>query len=194
MGREMGGRQEQVTQILRAVESGSPGAASELLPLVYDELRGLARRQMAQGPAGQTLQPTALVHEAYLRLVGNEGLRWRSRAHFYAVAALAMRQILVDRARRRSAAKRGGDRVRVSLEQVDPAAGELPAEQFLALDAALERLDGADHQKAQVVMLRYFAGLTIPETARSLDVSPATVKREWQFAKAWLYREMTRDD
>ena len=184
----------QVTEILRAAAAGDREAADELMPLVYDALRRMAHKQMARREGAQTLQPTALVHEAYLRLFGREEPSWRDRGHFFATAALAMRQILVDRARRRGAQKRGGDRARVSLEQVDRAHDELPPEQFLALDAALERLEGVDGEKARVVMLRYFAGLTIEQTAHSLGISPATVKRDWQFAKAWLYREMTRDD
>jgi RNA polymerase sigma factor (TIGR02999 family) len=184
----------QVTQILQAAEAGDANVAAELLPLVYDELRSLARRRMADEPPGQTLQPTALVHEAYLRLVGGQELRWEGRAHFFAAAARAMRRVLVDRARRREAVRRGGGVARVSFEHVEPAWGAVPPQRVLALDAALERLDRMDHPKAQLVMLRYFAGLTIEETARSLGVSPATVKREWQFARAWLHREVTRDD
>ena len=182
-----------VTRILRAAERGDARAADELLPLIYDELRELARKRMAAEPAGQTLQPTALVHEAYLRLVSGEDRGWAGRGHFFAAAALAMRRVLVDRARRRRAAKRGGDRARVSFEHIDPAWEAADSEQVLALDAALERLGRIDHQKAQLVMLRYFTGLTIDQTARSLGISPATVKREWQFARAWLYREMERD-
>jgi len=184
----------QVTRILQAASAGASNVAAELLPLVYEELRRLARHQMAGGPAAQTLQPTALVHEAYLRLVGAEDLQWDNRGHFFAVAARAMRQILVDRARRRGALKRGSGWARVNLSHVEPAWGEMPPERMLALDAALERLDRLDNQKARIVMLRYFTGLTIEDTARSLGISPATVKRGWRFAKAWLYREMTRDD
>jgi len=184
----------QVTQLLQAAGTESSNVAAELLPLVYEELRRLARHQMGGDSTPQTLQPTALVHEAYLRLVGAEDLRWENRGHFFAVAARAMRQILVDRARRRGALKRGSDRGRVDLAHVEPAWGEMPPERMLALDAALERLDRLDNQKARIVMLRYFTGLTIEDTARSLGISPATVKRGWKFAKAWLYREMTRDD
>lgn len=183
-----------VTRILTAIERGNAQATDELLPLVYEELRRLARRQMAAEPPGQTLQPTALVHEAYLRLVGGEDLRWKSRAHFFAAAAQAMRRILVERARKRGALKRGGGRARVSFEHVEAAWDDIPSERILALDAALRRLEHQDPRKAQLVMLRFFTGLTIEETAQGLGVSPATVTREWQFAKVWLYREMTRDE
>jgi RNA polymerase sigma factor (TIGR02999 family) len=183
-----------VTHILTAIERGDAQATDELLPLVYEELRRLAHRQMAAEPPGQTLQPTALVHEAYLRLVGQEDLHWESRAHFFAAAAQAMRRILVERARRRGALRRGAGKARVSLQHVEATWDDVPPERILALDAALRRLDHLDHRKAQLVMLRFFTGLTIEETARSLGVSPATVTREWQFAKVWLYREMTRDE
>ncbi len=183
-----------VTQILQAAGAGDSDAAAELLPLVYDELRRLAHQQMANEQPGQTLQPTALVHEAYLRLVGTEDLRWQSRAHFFATAARAMRRILVDRARRRRAVKHGGDRARVSLEKFEPASEEMPPEQLLALDEALDRLERMDQRKARIVSLRYFAGLTIEETASTLDLSLTTVKDECRFARAWLYSEMTRDD
>lgn len=186
----MAGSNKNVTEMLQAVVDGDRGAAEKLLPLVYDVLRRLAQKQMAGQPSGQTLQPTALVHEAYLRLFAAEELSWTDRSHFFAAAAQAMRQILVDRARRRLAPKHGGDRARMSLAQVEPASEELPPEQFLALDEALSRLDQVDHRKAQIVLLRYFSGLTIQQTAQSLKRSPATVKREWRFAKAWLYREM----
>ena len=187
---------EQVTQILQSAGHEDPGAANQLLPLVYEELRRLAQKQMANEPPGQTIQATALVHEAYLRLVGAPELRWESRAHFFAAAARAMRRILVDRARRRQAVKHGGDRRRVGLEPVEVACEDSAfggAEQLVVLDEALDGLEGVDARKAQIVMLRYFAGLTIQETAKALNLSLTTVKDEWRFAKAWLYSEMARD-
>ncbi len=190
-----GSSKEQVTQILRSVGPDDPGAADELLPLVYEELRGLAQKQMANEPPGQTIQATALVHEAYLRLVGAPNLRWENRAHFFAAAARAMRRILVDRARRRQAVKHGGDRSRVGLEQLEVACEDpalIGAEQLVALDEALDGLEGVDARKARIVMLRYFAGLTIQETAKALNLSRTTVKDEWQFARAWLYSKMAR--
>jgi len=185
---------EQVTRILKAAGAGDPRAADELLPLVYEELRKLARQQMAHEPPGQTLQPTALVHEAYVRLVDAKNVRWDSRGHFFAAAARAMRQILVNRALRRRALKRGGDRRRVSLDGVEPIADDWPPDQVVALDEALDRLERVDPRKTKIVMLRFFAGLTIEETAEALGISRTTVKDEWRFAKAWLYREITRDD
>ena len=190
----MAERKEQVTRILKAAGAGDPRAADELLPLVYEELRKLARQRMAHEPPGQTLQPTALVHEAYVRLVDAKDVRWDSRGHFFAAAARAMRQILVNRALRRRALKRGGDRRRVSLDEVEPVADDWPPDQVVALDEALGRLERVDPRKTKIVMLRFFAGLTIEETAEALGISRTTVKDEWQFAKAWLYREMTRDD
>jgi RNA polymerase sigma factor (TIGR02999 family) len=190
----MAEQHEPVTAILHAAGKGDARAVDRLAPLVYDELRRLARRLMADGPAGQTLQPTALVHEAYLRLVGVTDLHWESRRHFFAAAARAMRQILVARARRRQALKRGGDWVRVSFERVEPAQNDVAPGRILALDAALERLEGMDARKAQVVSLRYFAGITIEDTALALGVSVTTVKREWQFARAWLAREVALDE
>ncbi len=184
---------EQVTQILQSAGREDPGAANQLLPLVYEELRRLAQKQMANERPGQTIQATALVHEAYLRLVGSPNLEWESRAHFYASAARAMRQILVDRARRRQAVKHGGDRRRVGLEPLEIACEDsafVGAEQLVALDEALDGLERVDPRKARIVMLRYFAGLTIQETARALNLSRTTVKDEWQFARAWLFSEM----
>ena len=165
----------------RTTESGT---SAELLPEVYDELRKLARSRIAREPAGLTLQPTALVHEAYLRLGGSEK-RWDRRGHFFAAAAIAMRRILVERARHYRRVKHGGAHVRVELDRDAP----VPAPDFadvLAIDQALTRLERIDAGKAKVVLLRYFAGLTIEETASALDLSPATVKNEWAFARAWL--------
>jgi RNA polymerase sigma factor (TIGR02999 family) len=186
---------EQVTQILQSAGREDPGAANQLLPLVYEELRRLAQKQMANEPPGQTIQATALVHEAYLRLVGAPKLPWQSRAHFFAAAARAMRRILIDRARRRQAVKHGGDRRRVQLEPVEVACEDsafVGAEQLVALDEALDGLERVDARKARIVMLRYFAGLTIQETAEALNLSGTTVKEEWRFARAWLYSEMAR--
>jgi len=165
--------------------------ADELMPLVYEELRVLARRHLRRaGPSG-TLQPTALVHEAYLRMVGSEGAPWESRAHFFAVASLAMRQILVSHARERAAAKRGGGRERVTLhEGLTPS--QEPEVDLLALSQALERLEALEERQARIVTLRFFAGMSVPEVALALGVSTATVEREWRFAKAWLWAELSR--
>lgn len=182
----------QVTQILQAAEAGDPNAAADLLPLVYDELRRLAQRYMAREPPGHTLQPTALVHEAYVRLVGGDDVSWESRGHFFAAAARVMRQTLVNRAHRYRSAKHGGGRRRLSLDKMEPIDDRWTPEQIVALDEVLERLDQVDPRKAKTVMLRFFAGLTIEETAQALGVSPTTVKDDWQFARTWLYREMTR--
>jgi RNA polymerase sigma factor (TIGR02999 family) len=165
--------------------TGESGTSAELLPQVYDELRKLARARIAREPAGLTLQPTALVHEAYLRLAGSGDRRWDRRGHFFAAAAIAMRRILVERARHYQRLKHGGEQHRVELDHDAPT----PAPEFadvLAIDQALTRLEKIDAGKAKVVLLRYFAGLTIEETAAALDVSPATVKNEWAFARAWL--------
>ncbi len=191
-----------VTQILSAVEQGDPHAAEELLPLVYEELRKLAAQKMAREAPGQTLQTTALVHEAYLRLVASGGgdapggsdtpggPHWNSRGHFFAAAAEAMRRILIDAARRKGRAKHGGGRVRLDLEDL-PAATDDRADDLLALDEALAALARYDAVKAEVVRLRYFAGLTVEETAACLDISPATAKRHWAVARAWLYRHLS---
>lgn len=183
----------EVTQLLNAAAGGDSRAAEELLPLVYQELRKLAHARMAHEPAGQTLQPTALVHEAYLRLLGSADVKWDGRGHFFGAAARAMRRILVERARSRNRIKRGGDRKRVEFgEQLDvvSADSEQSDEQLVALDSVLEKLEAYDRRKCDVVMLRYFAGLSIEETAASLGLSPATVKNEWAFARAWLHREI----
>jgi RNA polymerase sigma factor (sigma-70 family) len=201
-----------VTRILSHIESGDPSAAEQLLPLVYDELRQLAKARLAQEKPGQTLQATALVHEAYLRLVGKpEGNRqsevggesgspnschlppdsWNSRGHFFAAAAEAMRRILIDQARRKVSLKHGGNRERQDIEQVEIAAPE-PSLDLLALDAALERFGRLDPQKAELVKLRYFAGLTIPQTAAALGISATTADRHWAYARAWLHAELAR--
>jgi RNA polymerase sigma factor (TIGR02999 family) len=180
-----------VTRILSAIEQGDPRAAGELLPLVYDELRRLAAQRLAREAPGQTLQATALVHEAYLRLVGSEPERpWRDRAHFFGAAAEAMRRILIETARRRHSHKRGGGRERLELDQVQPATPE-PSAELLALDEALDRLATLDPTKAQLVQLRYFAGLTLPQAAEVMGISTATASRHWAFARAWLRRAIT---
>ena len=182
-----------VTHILSAMEKGDPQAAGELLPLVYGELRRLAKQRLAQEKPGQSLQATALVHEAYLRLVGDAGSRgWDSRGHFFAAAAEAMRRILVDNARRKRAAKRGG-LARQNLDDVDIAA-PAPSEDLLALDEALARLEAKDPVKARLVKLRYFAGLTEEEAAQALGISRTTAHRHWRYARVWLLDELGGDE
>jgi RNA polymerase sigma factor (TIGR02999 family) len=179
----------EVTRILATIEQGNPNAAERLFPLVYDELRKLAGRRLAHEKPGQTLQATALVHEAYLRLVGNEDpADWSSRGHFFAAAAEAMRRILVENARRKRRLRHGGGRRRIDLDGLD--AGDEPSDDLLALDEALDRLATEEPVVAAVVMLRYFAGLTIEETAAALGISVRTANRHWAFAKAWLYRQL----
>jgi RNA polymerase sigma factor (TIGR02999 family) len=179
-----------VTRLLSAIEAGDPRAADQLLPLVYDELRRLAAQRLAQEKPGQTLQATALVHEAYLRLVGDSAEQaWNSRGHFFAAAAEAMRRILVENARRKQAVKHGGDRSRRDLDD-DLIAAPEPREDLLALDAALDRLAAANRQAADLVQLRYFAGLTLPEAAQALGLSERTAGRVWAYARAWLRREI----
>jgi RNA polymerase sigma factor (TIGR02999 family) len=179
-----------VTQILGRIENGDPTGASELLPLVYNELRQLAREKLARELPGQTLQATALVHEAYLRLLGGKNpTSWENRAHFFAAAAEAMRRILVDQARRRHSIKRGGKAKRVSLENDLPVTGPLDVSptDLLALDEALQEFETIDPVRARVVKLHFFSGFTLSETAEALGVSPATVKRQWVFARSWLF-------
>ncbi len=184
----------EVTQILQAMAAGDPHAASQLLPLVYDELRKLAAQKLAQERPGQTLQPTALVHEAYLRLVGPaEPSRWKDHGHFFAAVAEAMRHILVDIARRKRRIKHGGGRQRVPLDDAVTAPPASPDE-LLALDEALTRLAAEDPDAAQVVQLRYFAGLSVEEAAQSLKMARATAYRHWTFARAWLLQELAGDE
>jgi RNA polymerase sigma factor (TIGR02999 family) len=179
-----------VTTILSAIEQGDPSAAEQLLPLVYDELRRLAAQKIAQEAPGQTLQATALVHEAYLRLVGADQARdWNGRGHFFAAAAEAMRRILVENARRKQSLKRGGSRAREDVDELQLAAPE-PREDLLALDEALTKLAATDRAAADLVQLRAFAGLTLPEAAEVLGISPRTAGRLWAFARAWLRREV----
>jgi RNA polymerase sigma factor (TIGR02999 family) len=180
----------EVNRILSAIEQGDPRAAEELLPLVYDELRKLAARKLAQEKPGQTLQATALVHEAYVRLVDVDKMpNWNSRRHFFAAAAEAMRRILVDRARRKRSRKRGGGLVRHDLADMQLAAPEL-GEELLALDEALARLAAKDPVKAELVKLRHFAGMTIEEAAQVLGISVTTANRYWSYARAWLHQEI----
>jgi RNA polymerase sigma factor (TIGR02999 family) len=179
----------EVTRILSAIEQGDPHAADQLLPLVYDELRRLAAHKLAQEAPGQTLQPTALVHEAYLRLVDTEkAQQWNSRGHFFAAAAEAMRRILLEQARRKQAHKHGGDLCRVDLDQAEAVAA-LP-EDVLALDEALERLTHHDPVAGKLVRLRYFAGLSVEQAAEALGLSTATAYRHWAFARAWLHARL----
>jgi RNA polymerase sigma factor (TIGR02999 family) len=183
----------EVTRILSAIEQGDPHAASQLLPLVYDELRKLAAHKLAHETPGQTLQPTALVHEAYLRLVaGERDQHWDNRGHFFAAAAEAMRRILVDNARRKLGTKHGGGRSRVPLEEFHRIT-ESPQD-LLDLDDALTSLAAKEPAKAQLVQLRFFAGLSIPEAAAALGVSVATAERWWTFARAWLLSELQDGD
>lgn len=180
-----------VTRVLEALHRGEPFATEQLLPLVYDELRRLAGQQMVGEAAGHTLQPTALVHEAFLRLVGDQDRNsWDSRGHFFVAAAEAMRRILIENARRKKATKRGGDRSRRELREEDAVLDPDDSDSLLALDEALTRLAAVDVELAQLVQLRYFTGLTIDETAEILNISPRTVKRNWAYARAWLRREM----
>jgi RNA polymerase sigma factor (TIGR02999 family) len=179
-----------VTRILSAIEQGDPHAPEQLLPLVYDELRKLAAQRLAQEKPGQTLQATALVHEAYLRLVDVDQARhWNGRAHFFAAAAEAMRRILIEQARRRSRAKHGGGRERAVLDSAAIVAPEIDQD-LIALDEALDRLTTEDALAANLVKLRYFAGLTIPQAAEMLGVSPRKADFLWSFARAWLRREI----
>jgi RNA polymerase sigma factor (TIGR02999 family) len=182
-----------VTRILSAIEQGDPQAAEALLPLVYEELRKLAARRLAQEKPGQTLQATALVHDAYLRLVGPEDTRrWDSRGHFFAAAAEAMRRILVENARRKRSMRHGGRRQRCALLEGDWVV-ERVGDDLLDLDDALTRLSGVDGQAAELVKLRVFSGMSVEEVARHLGISPRTAKRSWAYARAWLMRAMEVD-
>jgi RNA polymerase sigma factor (TIGR02999 family) len=179
-----------VTRILSQIESGDPSAAEQLLPLVYDELRTLAATKLAQEKPGQTLQATALVHDAYLRLVDSEQARhWNSRGHFFGAAAEAMRRILVESARRKGRVKHGGEHQRLEIEPGD-LLSDHPSDDLLALDEALDHLAASDRQAAELVKLRYFAGLTIPQAAEALSISPRTADSLWSFARAWLRRKI----
>ena len=182
--------QDEVTRILAEVEDGDPQAGQRLLPLVYEELRSIARQKMRHERRDLTLQATALVHEAYLRLLGEAEVRWDNRGHFFGAAAEAMRRILVERARRSHRQKHGGGRQRVPLEDVDPGGGDTADEDVLALDGALRKLEREDRPRSEVVKLRYFAGLTIEQTAEVLGISEASVSRHWNYARAWLRQEI----
>lgn len=182
-------RTNQITEILNSVgENGSP--ADALLPIVYDDLHALAEKYLRAEPAGHTLQPTALVHEAYMKLVDQTRVDWQGRTHFFAVGAQAMRRILVDHARRRRAAKRGGDRHRITVDEQLLAEGRRD-EDLLALDEALEKLADLDTQQAKMVELRFFGGLNVAETAVALGMSKRTAEREWTMVRSWLRRELT---
>lgn len=188
------GAESQITHLLTRVENGDPRAAEELLPLVYDELRRLARARLAKWPAGQTLQATALVHEAYLRVVGQADPGWNSRGHFFAAAAIAMRRILVEQARRKHSVRHGGGRARVELHGDMEPAIEAPTDDILAIDEALARLEATDARKGQIVNLRYFAGFTEKQVAETLDISLSTVEREWRYCRRWLYTQLAPRD
>jgi RNA polymerase sigma factor (TIGR02999 family) len=180
----------EVTRVLSSIDEGDPHASEQLLPLVYDELRKLAAQRLAQEKPAQTLEATALVHEAYLRLVGGGDRAWGSRGHFFAAAAEAMRRILVENARRKKRARHGGGQQRVEIELADLPT-RLPPDDLLALDEALGRLEQLDPVKARLVTLRYFAGMTIEQAAAALNISRVTAHRYWTFARAWLHQQMT---
>jgi len=181
----------EVTRILNAIERGDVKATDELLPVVYEELRLLAAQKLAHESPGQTLQATALVHEAYLRLLGDEGQTWENRAHFFAAAAEAMRRILIDNARRKRRLKRGGGQEKVELSEAEPATNG-PDDDLIALDEALQKLAQIDKVKADLVKLRFFAGLTGEQAAKVLGISHNTADRYWAYARSWLHLEITR--
>jgi len=183
------GRVSDVTRIMEAAQKGDPTAADQLLPLVYEELRRLAAHKMAHEMAGQTLQPTALVHEAWLRLVGDENKKWDGRAHFFGAAAEAMRRILIERARRKRAARHGGGQQRVDLQEMDLASPSSD-DQLLAINEALDKLASQHKAEAELVKLRYFVGMTNEEAAEALGISVRTAKYYWTHARAWLFREI----
>ena len=178
-----------VTLILDKVSRGDSAAAEELLPLVYDELRKIAAGRMAHEAAGQTLQATALVHEAWLRMVGDGARTWENRAHFFGAASEAMRRILIENARRKSRLKRGGDQQRIELDEVNLAAAT-PDDKLLLIDEALEQLKATDEEKSRIVVMKFFGGLTNQEVAQTLGVTERTVERQWAYAKAWMFRQI----
>lgn len=184
-----------VTLLLREWQHGSRAALERLIPLVYTELHTLASRYMSREPQGHTLQTTALINEAYLKLAGQRDVDWQNRAHFFGIASQVMRRILVDQARHERRLKRGGEATRVSIQEVDPPSAQPPidAVDAYALDRVLTRLESLDPHQSRIVELRFFGGLTIEETAAVLNISAGTVKREWAVAKAWLYRELAGD-
>jgi RNA polymerase sigma factor (TIGR02999 family) len=181
-----------LTRILDAIQRGDPQAAEELLPLVYDELRYLAAQKLSHESPGQTLEATALVHEAYLRLVGTENQSWDNRGHFFKAAAEAMRRILIDNARRKRTDRHGGNQKRVELNESDVSVigNSSELDEILAIDEALEKLEAKDQLKAELIKLRFYAGLTIEQCAQSLDISLSTAKAHWAYARAWLLREI----
>ena len=184
-------RAGEVTELLAQLGSRGPAAIDRLMSILYDELRRIARRQMRGERSDHTLETTALVHEAYVKLVGLDRVSWQNRAHFLAVASRAMRRVLVDHAVTRRAQKRGGVRHKVSLDGVDPGQAQ-PVETLVAIDTALHRLEQIDARLSQVVECRYFGGMSVEEAAEALQVSPATIKRDWSVARAWLNRELQR--
>ncbi len=188
----MGQSPQNVTQLLIGWGQGDKEALNKLMPLVYDELRRQAARYLRRERVGHTLQTTALIHEAYLKLVDQKNVHWQNRAHFFGIAANLMRRILVDHARTKKRAKRGGSDIRVSLADAT-ATAKRPDLDVVALDEALERLSKIDEQQSKIVELRFFSGLTVEETAEVLAISPATVKRDWSMAKAWLHREIRNE-
>jgi RNA polymerase sigma factor (TIGR02999 family) len=186
---------ERITQLLQSWQKGDAQSGEDVVPLVYAELRRIARMRLSAERAGHTLQPTALVHEAWLRLMQQHGASWQNRAQFFAIAAQAMRRILVDHARRRHSGKRNAGETPIALESVeDSIASPVPDQEMLALDAALEQLSALDPRQGRIVELRFFGGLSIEEAATVLDLSPTTVKREWATARAWLFREIQREN
>lgn len=187
----MGTDSEKITKLLLAWNQGDQQARDELMPLIYDELRRIAQAYLRRERAGHTLQPTALVHEAFLRLIDQSQVNWQNRAHFFGIAARLMRQILANHAEARQAAKRGGQAERISLNDVKLVSVEQEVD-LVALDEAMKRLEAIDPPQCRIVELRYFSGLTIEEIAEVMNISPATVKREWSTARAWLRRELSR--
>lgn len=183
---------ENVTQLLRDWSKGNQQVLEELLPLIYNELRRLAHNFLYRERPGHTLQTTALVHEAYLKLIDQKDARWQNRSHFFAIAAQAMRRILIDSARRHAAMKRGGQQEKLSLDEAPDLSLE-PNTKLLALDEALNKLAEIDPEQSRIVELRYFGGLTIEETAEVMNASPATIKREWAMARAWLHQALTNN-
>ncbi|MBZ0267831.1 sigma-70 family RNA polymerase sigma factor [bacterium] len=182
-----------VTTLMERARQGNAQAAADLLPIVYEQLRASAAKGMASERADHTLQPTALVHEAYLRLVGSAPVAWEGRAHFYAAAAEAMRRVLIDYARARKRTKRGGDWQRVTLDGLDPAEKATPIEEIVSVDQAIRRMEVRDPRMAQIVRLRFFAGLEVRDVAQALGITDRTVRRDWAVARAWLYRALSEE-
>ena len=183
-----------VTKLMERAGGGDAQAAAELLPIVYEQLRASAAKRMAAERANHTLQPTALVHEAYLRLVGDRQAAWEGRAHFYAAAAEAMRRVLIDYARARNRSKRGGDWQRVTLDGLDPAEKSTPIEEIVSVDEAIRRMEERDPRMAEIVRLRFFAGLDVRDVAQALGITDRTVRRDWAVARAWLYRALSEGE